>query len=565
MSRQTYTYDAYSIQQTEDSPRLIMFAAPAPQIEQWVGIPQRGRLDDGETVGFQRQENQTRVKELAGFFDERRNVVQNPLLAALQDEASVTFSQHGDGPFGKLEIQIEPLSEFPLLDLIQRVITRLETRVPSLKEQTIDDDRRRSLFQRASELHELHEDSETDESQYDEDQVEDVDLDEDAFVGSALLTEETQLVDFHQELVIRAEILERLAGSEMPEDILGFSKDAMIGYLQPVVLVDGQHRLRGAVKSARDATDSDEGRALVRSAMDAGAGPSEAHRKVLLENARSLPVSLLLDASPSEHVFQFVVVNQKATPMSSALLGTIVSTSLSRDELKPVATRLMNAGIQLEDAQAVAYLTRANESPFKALVQTGITGDNTGLLPWSVLNSLTSIFRELKGGKLYHQTNDYAAKWRNRGGFRESQFVAEGTDDLEKYAIWSAPDGPWRSVFIRFYTLVRERFGSNDPGANNYWGDTSSNLYNKISLTILAADFFQFLDERRGANLDTLQDVDDLFSEWLDGVSDQYFAREWRMRGLKKDQSAVQKKWSELWFEYRKDPERMPRVDSFRP
>ena len=66
---------------------------------------------------------------------------------------------------------------------------------------------------------------------------------------------------------------------------------------------------------------------------------------MLASCSRRLPISLLLDDSPEEHVFQFVVVNQKATPIGRALLGTIVSTSLTAEELDKVAQRLTQAGI----------------------------------------------------------------------------------------------------------------------------------------------------------------------------------------------------------------------------
>ncbi len=564
----SFTYPAYFSTQTESSKPLLLFTAPSVDIEQWAGVPQRGRIDEGETVGFQRQENAARLRELAGFFDEGKNVVQNPLLAALQDEASVTFTPIEEGSsFGQLEIVTEDYSRMTLRTLIKGVISRLDARVPALKSQPIDVEKRQRLIDRASQVHAL----ESDLSQQENSDSEETDLildadepiEDDSDVGFVLLTEETQLVDFYQELVIRAEILDLLGDDEDPDELLGFKKDAMIGYLQPTVLVDGQHRLKGAVMSAKRAAESDENRATIRQAIDSGVDASEASQAALMQHARKLPVSLLLDDAPSEHVFQFVVVNQKATPMSAALLGTIVSTSLSRDELAPVTQRLTAAGIRLEDSQAVAYLTRSPESPFRNLVQTGIAGDDSGLLPWSVLNRLTSIFRELKGGKLFGQTNDYAAIWRKRW-FSASDLVAGADEEREKFALWSETDGPWRPVFVKFFQLVRDKFGSDDPAAHNFWGNTGSNLYNKISLTILAADFFQYLTERR-ITIDSVEHVETIFNEWLEGVGDQYFAREWRMGGLKKDQAPVQKKWAEVWTEYRKNPERLPRVDSYKP
>lgn len=570
MSTRTHKYSAYRLTQAPGSKPLILFAAPATEISTWVGIPQRGRLDGGETVGFQRQENEGRVRELASFFAEPRNVVQNPLLCALQDARDVQFLPSEDeSPFGDLIVTTDVLDNLSLLELTKRVVGRLETRVPTLVTQPIDRARHAEIFHRASEVHSF----DSDMSNFDGDDTEEAaatdessntsDDDSAADVASVLLTEETQLVDFYQELKVRLDVLERLGPEEDPDELLGFSKDAMISYLQPVVLVDGQHRLRGAVKAAEDVANSPQGRELIRLAIDQGKDAQHAHRDLISRNARTLPVSLLLDDSPSEHVFQFVVVNQKATPMGKALLGTIVSTSLSREELDPVAERLRNAGIRLEDSQAVAYLTRADESPFKGLVQTGVVGDSNNFLQWNVLKGITSIFRELKGGKLYHQKVDFAAKWRRRE-LASSEFVADGTDDADKFRIWSAPDGPWRDVFVKFFTLLRDRFADDDPEAHNAWGTTKSNLYNKISLTILAADYFQFLDERR-RTLNTIEDVEQTFEEWLDGVDITYFARDWRLGGLKKDQGPMQKKWSTTWLDYRKDPERLPRVENYRP
>src|SRR5262249_52265177 len=151
--------------------------------------------------------------------------------------------------------------------------------------------------------------------------------------------------------------------------VQGFTKQAVLEYLKPVALVDGQHRLRGAAEMARLSVRSKEGQQELLNAVEAGIEPTQAEIDLLEQRSRRLPLSLLMSDNPSEHVFQFVVVNQKATPLQPALLGTIVATSLSREELHHVADRLRNAGIKLEDSQAVSYLARADESPFKGVVQ----------------------------------------------------------------------------------------------------------------------------------------------------------------------------------------------------
>jgi hypothetical protein len=103
---------------------------------------------------------------------------------------------------------------------------------------------------------------------------------------------------------------------------------------------------------------------------------------------RILPISLLVTSGPPNMCSKFVVVNQKATPIDRVLLGTIVSTSLSNDELSRVGKRLENAGIELEQSKALTYLSRNPSSPFKDRVERRLTGEPEGRLPWTVLGSI---------------------------------------------------------------------------------------------------------------------------------------------------------------------------------
>jgi hypothetical protein len=564
-----FRYPAFTLQQTPESKPLAMFAARATQIDEWVGVPQRRRLADEETVGWQREENEERLKELVAFFSDGRNVVQNPLLCALQDAGAVRFEAKGDEvdgrQFGDVVITGGDDDDLTLLDILRKVRDRLASRVASLAGAEVDQTKLKTALERAREHHNL-------DLADDEDPDADDDLDADpaaladaaddvADVASVIFAEETQLVDFHQEILIRIAILERLGEDDRPTELLGFTREAMASYLKPVVLVDGQHRLRGAVLAAKAKLESEEGQQAQMDAVDEG--DEDGAATSLLEGyARQLPVSLLLDDSPSEHVFQFVVVNQKATPMGRALLGTIVSTSLSKEELEPVADRLKHAGIALDDSQAVAFMTRSPDSPFYGKVRTGVGGDDISHLDWNVLKGLTSIFRQLRGGKLYGDKLDYASLWRERY-LPKSDFVAHCEDQAEMLKTWSASDGPWRDVFSRFYTLIRERFGEDDMQAPNAWGNTSSNLYNKVTLTILAADYFQFLKEQR-RTLNSVADVDETVESWLEDTKASYFNRDWDMRNLKKDQKAVKETWAKVWLQHRKSG-KLPPVSEYRP
>ncbi|MFD6414709.1 ParB N-terminal domain-containing protein, partial [Nocardia asteroides] len=152
----TYTYPAHITQQTASGKPLVFFAAPATEIDRWVGVPQRSRLDDEETIGFQRQENKTRIRELSNFYHDERNIVQNPLLAAPQTKTLVEFEElDGHPQFGTIKIVSPDFSDTSLLDLMTQVVEQLESRVPELKETDLDPDRLSSIMDRGRKEHGL--------------------------------------------------------------------------------------------------------------------------------------------------------------------------------------------------------------------------------------------------------------------------------------------------------------------------------------------------------------------------------------------------------------------------
>lgn len=560
----TARYSALRVEQTESSTPLIFFAAPATEIEAWSGIVQRQRVGRDETIGFQREESPKRVAELIDFYGHDRNVIQNPLLCAARDLSRCVFEPSVDDPqTGTIAIEWESLAERPLLDLLRDLQTMLEARLPDAAGREPSEEVVGRLKQGASDVHGLVDDEEdelTDEEELDADPGEDGE----GAADEVLFTEETHLYDFWEEVAGRVRVLEQIGASFAGDAFLGFTREAVEAYIRPVVVVDGQHRLLGAIETAVQRLNGPEGQEESEKRILAGENPASVEAALLAKYARRLPVSLLLNDSPEEHVFQFVVVNQKATPIGRALLGTIVSTSLTNQELSEVSNRLTQAGIPLESARAIAYLTRKPDSPFYNLVQRGLTDDEKDLLPWSVLGSLVAIFQHLKGGQLFGQKVDYADLWRRRS-LLASGLVGGATNLDDAFAEWSKTDGPWRDVFLRFWSEVRNSLAvTDDDEAGNYWGRPRvSNLFNKISLTILAADFFQFLTDR-GYTLQSVDDVAVYVVEWLDGVKLTYFARDWKLDGVKKDSVGTRNQWADLWVDYRKDPKSVPPVKSFR-
>lgn len=557
-------YVGVLVEQLPGSPKLVLFSAPALDIDKWAGIPQRRRLAHSgvavETAGFQREEKPRRVADIAAFMSEPKNVIQNPLLAAIQDPNLVEIeSDDAATNMCRIKVVIPDSADLTLAQLVERAMDELSARLPELRSRPVDqamlDRLRVSLSVEAPSQVSDPEDS-------DETGGEPGETESSVESGLALFDEESQVVDFYDELHARLVVLDEIGKGEQPSDAIGgFTREFLGSLIKPVVLVDGQHRLKGALRAAWDHLDSERGTERLAELIDAGQSPDEARKQLLSEAGRTLPISLLVSPDPAEHVFQFVVVNQKATAMSNALLGTIVSTSLTQDEMDPIRARLRDAGIELEGSRAIAYLSRASDSPFRGLVATGISGDRPNALPWTVLGGLVSIVRNLQGVEPYSAPKvDYARLWRDRS-FALSRLVDTELPSTERLAIWSAVDGPWRMLFLKLFNKIRDRFGSDDPNTQNYWGSTRSNLFNMVSLRILTADFFNFIKDRP---LHTPNDVDLALEEWIGDLNPTYFARDWRMVGTKKDQPAIKQAWSEAWAEFRLT-QRLPRVERYNP
>ena len=568
-----FVYPALATKQTSSEKLLVFFSPVATDINNWAGVPQKKRFDEGEeTAGFQREENSARIRSLCDFYRNQENLIQNPLLCATRgNQYSKVYFEPSDSSSsestrqGSLVIEVPDFEELTMCQILQEVRQHLEQRVPELSGQSPNRELVVKLKQRAAEAGHIELES-TDEEHGDSDYSADESLLDGEVNPESALFEESHIIDFWNEVAARHEIAKTINEPIYNEKFLGFDKGALLSYLKPVVLVDGQHRLRGAMEAAQSRLDDPDILEEIEDRVEKGENAKEIRRRLLTREARSLPVSLLMSDDPSEQVFQFVVVNQKATPIGRALLGTIVSTTLANSEMKRVAERLKDAGIRLEESQAITYLARHPGSPFCGLVERGLSGKSNDLLQWNVFASLIAIFRNLKGGKLFGQRNDYADIWASRF-LPDSEIVenyeAAGFDNAKSY--WSSLDGPWRDVFMEFWRVVRDELGNTtDPDKYNFWGATrESNLFNKISLTILAADFFQFLVETR-TKIKSVGDIQSLVETWLEDVNRGYFDKNWNLSGVKKDSTGIRNRWAEIWTEYRKSGGSLPDKRNFR-
>lgn len=557
--------DAYTSQ------RRVMFFATAIDIAQWSGIPQKmiiGTDSGTETIGFQRVENRTRVTEICRFYSERRNISNNPILCAVKSPGgeTVKFSPTeagGRAQHGYLEIQLEDLASKSFADLFGLLRVSLDSRINNDSDKAAPSEA--EINELRVSLFEDDEDSEEQEQNLTE--AEDASSENDEIPSV-----ESHIVEFRKTIAVR-EILCKEGAAEGKQEFGGFTKERLISFLLPIVLVDGQHRLKGALEATHAFMQSEEMQDKQLSIYETlkekydhtqlDAEIEKAKLELLREVSPVLPISLLLDATPAEQVFQFVVVNQKAVPVGKALLGTIVSTTLSEDELDTVRDRLNNAGIPLENSRAITKLIVNPNSPFFNKVDRGLKKDTADLLQWNVLLGLIQVIRNLKGARLYHEVGgpDYANFWRE--AFLPDSKIAEeyskhGFTTPHEY--WSSENGPWTSFFTTFFNQIKLNLANEtSEEAHNYWGKpVLSNIFNKVSLNILLADFFEYLYSKE-IKIDSADDIPEIVKNWLSGASEDYFSKNWNLT-TKKDSTATRKKLSELWHYYRKMPSSMKRV-----
>lgn len=574
MTEKTFNYPALLVRQGPGAPPLVLFSASAVEIDEWVGIPRKTRVVDGETLGFQRDDNPDRVEQIAKFYSEPNNVIHNPLLCAIRQALGIdvsfipeidTTNEELPAIAGTLAIKVKARAMQSLHELFRDAREALEQRVPELKGRQDPD----ALITKLRAQSETDIPPEPSDEDYEDGSV-DVNEEPSGNTGDfsqpaeQALFEESHIAEFWDELRAREILLGRLGEQFEGDEFVGFGRDAVEAYLRPIILVDGQHRLLGALQAARTSIDTDPA-LLIRLSelLKSGAEPDAVEKELLVERARRLPISMLLDANPGEHVFQFVVVNQKATPVRPALLATIISTSLSEAELEPITDRLENAGIPLKSSRAISFFARHPSSPFAMLVTRGFENEGSELLPWTVLGQLVGMFRDLRGARYFHDGKlDYADIWRRH--VLELSEIATGISGPDAYSLWSKPDGPWKDVFIAFWSAVRDTLGNTtNPDAYNFWGrPRTSNLFNKPSLLTLATDFFAYIREAR-RSINSPEEVASLVEEWLLDVDRNYFARDWKLSGVKKDATGSRKQWSKIWYGYRRDPRRLPDVKQY--
>jgi hypothetical protein len=344
MSKYQYIGQAY--QQGESKLELISFCADATDVWRWGGVPSKNERFHG---GFQRALG-ARYRKIIDYFNNGQASPGAIVVAFRQDALKVTDlgypaswtnkkSLTTSPKFVHIQFESDDISTLSLHELIVRVNSIIEARpgFPLVGDESSEED--------IGKLDGIS--SEVEQEGMGEGAAETVDDDLD--VGQSKLrsfydfiNDEGVLNKWLTEEDLKIEAIKskvNLTSADKEYILLNASekiRTILTSLLRPAMIVDGQHRISGANESEKD--------------------------NILFT------VCAIKDADWVEQVFQFVVLNKMAKPISKDFLTELLNTSLTNKEIGDIDKRLENIGIKNSDRKIHKYVNHDPRSPFYDLV-----------------------------------------------------------------------------------------------------------------------------------------------------------------------------------------------------
>jgi hypothetical protein len=190
-------------------------------------------------------------------------------------------------------------------------------------------------------------------------------------------------------------------------------KTSLVSLLKPAMIVDGQHRVIGAYNSANSPI--------------------------------TFNVCAIKDADWIEQVFQFVVLNKLAKPISSSFLTSLLNTSLTNSELREIEPRLETVDIKNTDRLLMKYVNFNEESPFYEMVSQ--PGDMAGVDNQNKLSDKGMLRIAKRWYNLSSSTNELRM-------FLPSVGVAQLGRARKK---WKTHD-VWSTYFYAFWNTLKKKY-----------------------------------------------------------------------------------------------------------
>jgi len=478
----TYRYLGRIFKQREDGPETVQFLAPAEDVEDWGGVPQKSSKF---MKGFQRAEIRPHLNAISEFFEGKRNISPTAVVVAFKPDKvrikRITANydiEIGDveeigGPV-LLEVDYDDLSEKSISELAGLVFTELGG--DKYRDQLLSDD---SVLQPSN--------SEDDEGFTQNEPGEDLGggndelnegiIDDEVVEDTEISVHESQLNDFLRFLLNRDALKE--VENEDPDKL----RSMLSNLLKPATIVDGQHRTKGAAN---------------------------------LERKIPFTVVGLVNTEWAEQVFQFVIINQKAKPIDTAFLTAIISASLSPSDIDALKERLENAKVDLANSTIINLVNFSPASPFKGLIDLKVQ-EATGSLGYAGMLTLANRFRTLRT----HEPNRIKFKH-----FFESVFASHtpGGNYLERSATWR--ENEWFKYFVGFWDEVENQY-------TDLW-EPGTNLFKIVTLQELQNLFLSWLFDRSEA-VEGIGDFRNKVTIFLGNLKSNFFEKEWKLTSLQSD------------------------------
>ena len=491
---------------------LISFTASAKDIYKWAGIPtcndrfrgiQRALSARHEKITEFFDQGELSPTSIVVAFGENRTVLDD--LGMPNSWPNETLTSRPE--FTHLEFNIEDidLENISVVELAEKVALSLETRLrdgnPEFNpNDVLDDEEGDDLMPEGDE-----------EEQNDEDDSIDISID----IGGKKLEGFYKFLKSPDKINIWIqeqetkynELKEREAGGER----LGKKEKEFIEYppkhvfktslshlLRPAMIIDGQHRIHGAVNA---------------------------------QNNTTFNVVALMDTDWVDQVFQFIVLNRTAKPITKDFFRALCNTSLTNKEIGNIDDRLKVIGISNDDRIIMRTIAYNPKSPFYNLVgEAGeIEGsDDSDKLPGIGMVSLAKKFYKL-------------AKVDSKSQFPPETFNKAFPDDLKLYnkenprrprkeltntatkACWK---NVWHEYFFAFWDVMRNKY---EP--ENIWQKADKNNLFKIVTLKALQDYFISVKVKAKSNYTSVEDFRSDVEDFFEDLKSTFFLG-WTATGL---------------------------------
>jgi hypothetical protein len=453
-----FYYFAQKFQQSKNGLSALLFLAPAEEITTWGAPPQKSSKF---MKGYQRAAEDSRVTAIAEYFEKGVNISPTAIVVAFKPAAleivSIDPKLYPDmvtdervNVFEEKEIVLVKVA-YDEAELEGLTCIELAKRVRSEIGKTIPAD-----------------DSPVGDAEDDEQEQEDTEAGGNNEGGKGIVLSKSHLGEFLEFLGD----MDALARAE--EEDRDMLRTMLKALLVPGTIVDGQHRAAGA-----------------------------GH----LEQCIPFPVVALIDAEWHEQVFQFVVINQKSSPIPSEFLSSIISSSLTNQEIEKLQARLEEADIEIDDAVIMDSIQFDERSPFKEMVNFKVEGQ-TGYLSYPGILGLAKRFKKLRTHAGKEQKVTFSRYF--KGVFQHA--MTNTANYSERRQKWQSEE--WFTYFCLLWDALREKFAISSQ-KSVLW-EENSNLLKIVTLQEMQNMFLLWLYDR----MDEVKTPDD-----FKGYVDKYFAK----------------------------------------